>query len=110
MKAYPVGDSGIIVLNLGSSKQLKLTTEELRQAHDTYEEMFGNSPLYNFIKEEVPYRLREIFGYSSEQITPELVDGLVTALYDNSDVMFNYDALDNWLSERLDDRGKENDD
>lgn len=55
------------------------------------------SPLLSFIKDEVPFRLREILDVSEEQITPELIDMCVNYLHDNSDVMFNYDAIDDSL-------------
>lgn len=62
-------------------------------------------PLLAFVKEEVPFRLAEIHGIADAD--PELVDELIADLYDHSDVMFDYDAVDDYLREKLDERGIE---
>lgn len=58
-------------------------------------------PLLGFIKQEVPFRLENIFNIPSEKITPNIVDVCVWSLYDNSDVMFDYDSMDDHLRELL---------
>ena len=55
------------------------------------------SPLLAFLKEEVPFRLRELLEIPEERITPEAVDACVNYLYDHSDLMFRYDAIDGCL-------------
>lgn len=54
-------------------------------------------PLYHFIEDEVPFRLREILDVPEEKITPELVSTCVEHLKDHSEVMFNYDGIDETL-------------
>lgn len=56
-----------------------------------------HEPLLDFIKNEVPFRLKEILGFPEEKITGELINSCVKELYDNSDVMFDYDAIDSLL-------------
>ena len=53
------------------------------------------------IQQEVPFRLENIFNIPSEKITPNIVDVCVWSLYDNSDVMFDYDSMDDHLRELL---------
>ena len=57
--------------------------------------------LFAFIQQEVPFRLENIFNIPSEKITPNIVDVCVWSLYDNSDVMFDYDSMDDHLREVL---------
>lgn len=57
--------------------------------------------LFAFIQQEVPFRLENIFNIPSEKITPNIVDVCVWSLYDNSDVMFDYDSMDDHLRELL---------
>lgn len=61
--------------------------------------------LLTFVREEVRFRLQEMLGVREHDITPELVEDLSDLLYDNADVMFNYDRLDEFLAELLDNRG-----
>lgn len=56
-----------------------------------------HDPLFDFIKKEVPFRLREILNVPEEKITGELINSCVKELYDNSDAMFDYDAIDSLL-------------
>lgn len=55
------------------------------------------TPLLAFIKEEVPFRLKEVLGVPDEAQTLELVEEMVDRLWENNDVMFDYDALDDFL-------------
>ena len=57
--------------------------------------------LLAFVRQEVPFRLENIFNIPSEKITPNIVDVCVWSLYDNSDVMFDYDSMDDHLREVL---------
>ena len=65
--------------------------------------ILGNRMFYivdiDDIQQEVPFRLENIFNIPSEKITPNIVDVCVWSLYDNSDVMFDYDSMDNHLRE-----------
>lgn len=58
-------------------------------------------PLLEFIKQEVPFRLKEIFCIPEDLLTPSVVDDIVWSLYDDSDVMFDYDSMDEFISKRL---------
>lgn len=51
-------------------------------------------PLREFIKQEVPFRLSEIFHIPDSELAPHIVDACIEDLYDNSDVMFDYDSID----------------
>lgn len=57
--------------------------------------------LLAFIRQEVPFRLKNIFNIPEEKISPNIVDVCVWSLYDNSDVMFDYDSMDEHLREVL---------
>ena len=59
------------------------------------------STLSQFIREEVPCRLSEVFELSDEQMTPELVQACVKALDSNTDTLFDYEKIDNKLREIL---------
>lgn len=52
------------------------------------------NPLLAFIKQEVPFRLEEVFGIPADEQTPELIEEIVDRLYDTNDVIFDYDGLD----------------
>lgn len=62
-------------------------------------------PLLAFIRQEVPFRLRTMMNLDEEQITPELVDEIVTRLYDKNDIMFDYEALDYFIQNILEENG-----
>ena len=64
-------------------------------------EQEDHSPLLDFIKQEVPFRLKEIFGIPDEKITPNIVDACVDFLCEHSDVMFAYDSIDEHIREIL---------
>ena len=51
-------------------------------------------PLKEFIKQEVPFRLSEIFHIPDSELAPHIIDACIEDLYDNSDVMFDYDSMD----------------
>ncbi len=57
--------------------------------------------LTSFIKQEVPHRLQEILDLPEEQVTDEIVAACVEALNNNSDILFNYDRIDDKLEEIL---------
>lgn len=82
-------------------REFELTRSELEMAHDEFIETYGNDPLLDFIKDEVPFRLAETIGLSQERITEELVEQLVDNLYEHSDIMFNYDRIDEWLRKQI---------
>lgn len=58
-------------------------------------------PLLGFIKQEVPFRLKEIFCIPEDLLTPSVVDDIVWSLYDDSDVMLDYDSMDEFIGKRL---------
>lgn len=59
------------------------------------------SALTQFIREEVPCRLSEVFELSDEQMTDELVQACVEALDSDTDTLFDYEKIDNRLREIL---------
>ena len=64
-------------------------------------------PLWCFIEEEVSFRLRDILDIPEEEITPEVEEACVEYLKNNSDVLFNYDAIDDALRTIVDEYGRE---
>lgn len=58
-------------------------------------------PLLEFVKQKVPFRLKEVFCIPDDLLTPSVVDDIIWSLYDHSDVMFDYDSMDEFISERL---------
>lgn len=68
------------------------------------------SPLLDYIKQEVPFRLKEIFNIPDEALSQTAVDDCIFELYDNSDVMFDYDSLDDFLTGILERNGIHPDD
>lgn len=54
-------------------------------------------PLLEFVKQEVPFRLKEIFNIPDDQLSPDIITDLIWSLYDHSDVMFDYDSMDEYL-------------
>lgn len=67
-------------------------------------------PLREFIKQEVPFRLSEIFHIPDSELAPHIVDACIENLYDNSDVMFDYDSMDENLCGTLAEYGINPDD
>lgn len=67
-------------------------------------------PLREFIKQEVPFRLSEIFHIPDSELAPHIVDACIEDLYDNSDVMFDYDSMDENLRGTLAEYGINPDD
>lgn len=57
------------------------------------------SPLMKFIEEEVPFRLTEI--HDIEQPSPDLIDEIVTALQNHTDILFDYDRIDDFISDKI---------
>lgn len=64
-------------------------------------------PLWCFIEEEVSFRLIDVLDIPEEEITPEIEEACVKYLKNNSDVLFNYDAIDDALRTIVDEYGGE---
>lgn len=64
-------------------------------------------PLWCFIEEEVSFRLRDVLDIPEEEITPEIEKACVEYLKNNSDVLFNYDAIDDTLRTIVDEYGSD---
>ena len=64
-----------------------------------------NTPLSQFIRQEVPYRLVEIFEIPPEKITPLVMQECVDLLESNADGLFRYDRIEMLLLEVLKDHG-----
>ncbi len=60
-----------------------------------------DSPLTQFVRQEVPCRLQEVFDCSEEQLTDEVLQACVEALSKDSETLFNYDRIDDKLAEIL---------
>ena len=60
-----------------------------------------NTPLSQFIRQEVPYRLVEILEIPPEKITPLVIQECVDLLESNADALFYYDRVDALLLEIL---------
>lgn len=61
--------------------------------------------LLEFIKEEVPFRLIEVLGMPVDKITDEVIQACVDMLYNDCDIMFDYDRIDRALEEKCDEMG-----
>lgn len=59
------------------------------------------APLLGFLREEVPFRLREIFGIHGEDQDLDLVSSILAHLYENSDILFDYDREDTVIGQLL---------
>lgn len=67
-------------------------------AHSLLEVVY---PLLGLVKQEVPFRLKEIFHIPDDLLTPSVIDDIVWSLYYDSDVMFDYDSMDEFIRRRL---------
>jgi len=54
-------------------------------------------PLSLFIQQEVPFRLKEILEIPPEQLSEELIHNCVEFLDNNTDILLNYDRIDEAL-------------
>ena len=61
-----------------------------------------NYPLKAFTQKEAEFRLKNIFHVSESDITSELINDVASWLYDDSNIMFDYDAIDNLIEGVLD--------
>ena len=61
--------------------------------------------LLEFIKDEVPFRLKEVLKFPEEKITENIVQACIKTLYDDSGVMFDYDAIDRTLEDTCNELG-----
>lgn len=104
LKQRVENDNGL-GMNKGDSDYAKWVREQDEALNLAIEAL--EHPLLAFIKEEVPFRLREILGVPEEDIMPEVIDTLVNALWDDNDPMFDYDGLDQFLTEKLEAMGIE---
>lgn len=62
-------------------------------------------PLLDFIKNEVPFRLKEVLEFPEEKITKNIIQACVKTLYDDSGIMFDYDAIDRTLEDTCNEFG-----
>lgn len=92
---------------VAQGKATQLWNTRASEAPELDEESF---PLLDFIKQEVPFRLREIFHIPDGVIDQSVVESCILELYDNSDVMFDYDGLDDFLTSILERNGIRPDD
>lgn len=58
-----------------------------------------SDPLMKFIEQEVPFRLTEIHGI--ENPDSYLVDDIIVELQNDTDILFDYDAIDNVIFEKI---------
>ena len=64
-----------------------------------------NTPLSQFIRQEVPYRLVKILEIPPEKITPLVIQECVDLLERSADGLFRYDKIEMLLLEVLKDHG-----
>lgn len=91
---------------------ISVSEEELEKYHLNIETHIENNSeviitediLMKFIKSEVPFRMNEIYGISVDSDT---MDSLINEVYNNSDVMFNYDKLDNFILSKYSELAKD---
>lgn len=57
----------------------------------------ATSALLEYIKQEVPFQLSEIFCIPDAELAPHIVDACIEDLYNNSDAMFDYDSIDDHI-------------
>lgn len=65
------------------------------------------NPLLAFIREEVPFRLKEVLWLPEEQITSDVIEECIDRLWNNTDVMFDYDGMDRFLEDTVSELTKE---
>lgn len=61
--------------------------------------------LLEFIKEEVPFRLKEVLEFPEESITENIVQACIKVLDDDNSVMFDYDSIDRTLEDTCNELG-----
>ena len=76
-------------------KKYHLRDEVLEHPENLQE---GN-PLMKFIENEVPFRLTEIHDIADPD--KDLVEFITTALKEENDILFDYDAIDNFIEEQV---------
>jgi len=64
-------------------------------------EISGKTSLRRYIDEEVPFRLVEVLGVAEKDVDEDVVSVCAEALENDSDIMFDYDAIDDFLRDRL---------
>lgn len=65
------------------------------------------NPLVDFIKDEIPFRLRGVLELPEGKITDDFVRACVTERYDSPNTMFDYDVIDSLLIGVCDDYEQE---
>lgn len=63
------------------------------------------SALYEFLKEEVPFRLKDILDIPEEKMSENLIKSCVDTLYEDSDAVFDYDSIDSVLKDVCEELG-----
>ena len=61
-------------------------------------EQYNHDPLMDFIEQEVTYRFKNILH---KDISDDVLNDIIDDLQENTDVLFDYDAIDDFLMERL---------
>lgn len=83
-----------------SVNRLAEAIENSNQTSSVKEEPYN--PLLAFIKQEVPFRLKEVIGVPENECSNELIEACIDRLYSDNDIMFDYDKIDAELSEIYD--------
>ena len=74
---------------------------EVKRAYDTAISCLED-PLLAFLSEFVPFRLDKIFGVPKEEIRNDAaVAACVNRLYENANILFNFEKVDELLREAL---------
>lgn len=69
----------------------------IRELSKDVEEIKTDLGLALFIETEVPFRYKEILDIEEEDLTQELFDYAIDYLHNNSDILFDYDRIDDNL-------------
>lgn len=81
------------------------STKNESKSFDMEEEPeFSVNHLLKFIEQEVPFRMEKIHEVD---VSKDVMNALIEELKDNTDVMFDYDRLDEWLWDKYEEFSKE---
>ncbi len=61
----------------------------------------AENPLLAFVEKEVPFRLTEMFGDLNGEITDDICQDCTERLYEENDILFDYDRIDSFLLDVL---------
>lgn len=78
--------------------------EKIRQKNSNLREQKVDY-LEKFIEQEVPFRLREILTIPEGKEFDDIAEDCIRTLLENTDIIFDYDAIDELLNRICDEHG-----